>query len=59
MVDQRALGVRLVRVVGAVDHFQDLDGTKRGAHAAKGRDLVGVELWHAAHDAGCAARAQW
>jgi bifunctional non-homologous end joining protein LigD len=41
MVDQRALGVRLVRVVGAVDHFQDLDGTKRGAHAAKDRDLVG------------------
>lgn len=53
MVDQRALGVRLVLVAGAVDDLQDLDGTERSAETANGRELVGVDLWHAAHDAGC------
>jgi hypothetical protein len=59
LVDQRALGVRLVLVVRVVDHFQDLDGTERGAEAAKRRELVGVDLWHAALDAGCADRVPW
>jgi hypothetical protein len=29
------------RSITSVDHFQDLDGTKRGAQAAKDHDLVG------------------
>jgi len=29
-----------------VDDLQDLDGTERGAETAKGRELVGVDLWH-------------
>jgi hypothetical protein len=36
-----------------VDDLQDLDGAERGAQAAEGCELVGVDLWHAAHDAGC------
>jgi hypothetical protein len=47
-VDQRALGLRLVLVVGVVDHRQDLDGTEPAAQTAKGREVVGVDLWHAA-----------
>jgi hypothetical protein len=40
-------------VVVVVDDLQDLDKAEDGAEAAKGRELVGVDLWHAAHDAGC------
>jgi hypothetical protein len=43
----------LVLVVTVVDDLQDHDGTECGAEAAEGRELVGVDLWHAAHDAGC------
>jgi hypothetical protein len=42
----------LVLVGAVVDDLQDLDGAERGAETAKGRELVGVDLWHAAHDAG-------
>jgi hypothetical protein len=38
----------LVLVIAVVDDLQDLDGTERGAEAAKGCELVGVDLWHAA-----------
>jgi hypothetical protein len=41
-----------------VDDLQDLGGTERGAEA-KGRELVGVDLWHATHGAVVAARAPW
>jgi hypothetical protein len=50
-VDQLALlGLVGCRVPGGlvVDDLQDLDGTERGAEAAKGRELVGVDLYHAA-----------
>jgi hypothetical protein len=41
-----------VLVVAVVDDLQDLDGTERGAEAAKGRGQLGVDLGHVAHDAG-------
>jgi hypothetical protein len=34
-----------------LDDLQDLDEAERGPKAAKGRELVGVDLCHAAHDA--------
>jgi hypothetical protein len=34
-------------------HLQDLDEAEGGAETAKGRELVGIDLWHAAHHAGC------
>ena len=41
-----ALRRGLVLVDAVVDDLQDLDGTERSAEAAKGRELVGVDLWH-------------
>jgi hypothetical protein len=32
-------------------HLEDEDEPERGPETAKGRELVGVDLWHAAHDA--------
>jgi len=42
----------LVLVVGVIDHLQNPDGAERRSETAKGRELVGLDLCHAAHDAG-------
>jgi hypothetical protein len=39
---------RLILVDAVVEDLQDLDGPKHGAVTAEGRELVGVDLWHAA-----------
>jgi hypothetical protein len=41
-----ALRGGLVLVDAVVDDLQDLDGTQRSAETAKGRELLGVDLWY-------------
>jgi hypothetical protein len=51
LIAEAAIRGGLVLVDAVVDDLQDLDGTEHGAETADGRELVGVDLCHAAHDA--------
>ena len=46
LIAAAALRGGLVLVDAVVDDLQDLDGAQRSAETAKGRELVGVDLWH-------------
>jgi len=46
LIGDAALRGGLVPVDAVGDDLQDLDGTERSTEMAKGRELLGVNLWH-------------
>jgi hypothetical protein len=47
----RRKGSTMEGLVASLGEAPDKNQTKPGPEMANGRELVGVDLWHAAHDA--------